>query len=149
MTQLPSDATAERSTSVTGQLVVGLLTVRSSYAAEREEAADRRPDTIQWYVGPTESWRVRTYAIDHDIHVHRTDRVPTDPIAFVRAHIEKHYGDVLDRLLVLDLPAGTTAETARAHLTAAGLPGVLEVARAGFAFVNPDAATYRSQTTPR
>ncbi|HET9985566.1 MAG TPA: hypothetical protein VFQ38_18335, partial [Longimicrobiales bacterium] len=144
MTRLPDEATAPRRTPTAGQLVVGLLTVCSSYAAEREEAADGRPDTIQWYLGPTESWRVRTYALDHDIHVHRTDDMPADPVAFVRAHVEKHYGDVLDRLVVLELPADTTPDSARAILAAAGLPGVLEVARAGFAFVNPDAGTYRS-----
>jgi hypothetical protein len=149
MTQLPEPASAQRATAEPAQLVVGILTVRSSYAANTEEPAQGRPDTIQWFIGATSSWRVRTYATDHDIHVHATGALPDDAVEAARAHIRKHYGDVLQELHLLELPAGTTASTAQRMLARVGVPGILEVARAGFAFVNVDSGQYRTKSTPR
>jgi hypothetical protein len=46
------------------------------------------------------------------------------------------------------LPAGTTTGSARPLLAEAGLTGKLEVAPAGFAFLNADGAEYRTQSAP-
>src|SRR5690242_5713321 len=54
-------------------LFVARLTIRSSYVRNVEQPADDVFDTIQLYMpdaGPA-VFRIRTFAVDHDIHVHR------------------------------------------------------------------------------
>ncbi|WP_238015737.1 hypothetical protein KZZ52_28795 [Dactylosporangium sp. AC04546] len=53
-------------------LIVARLTVRSSYRHDREEPATADAfDTVRFHLpaGGTELCRVRTFALDHDIHV--------------------------------------------------------------------------------
>ena len=57
-------------------LIVGRLTVQSSYLRNEETAATPdRFDTVQWWLGGPRGWRIRTYAADLDIHLHRFDPV--------------------------------------------------------------------------
>jgi len=54
-----------------GILVLAVLTIKSSYSQNVELAvahAGDAPDTVQWWIGEGGCWRLRTYAIDHDIH---------------------------------------------------------------------------------
>jgi hypothetical protein len=149
MSTTPIPADAQRATKEPALLIVGLLRVQSSYANNFEAPADGRPDTIQWFIGPGQTWRVRTYAADHDIHIHATGALPGEPVQAATDHIRKHYEHVLDTIIVLRIPAGTTTSSARPLLRSAELPGELEVARAGFAFVNPDSAEYRTKSSPK
>jgi hypothetical protein len=149
MAATPNQTAAQQATQEAALLVVGILRVRSSYSNNVEAPADGRPDTIQWFIGSGQTWRVRTYATDHDIHVHATGTLPGEPVQTATDHIRKHYTDVLDTVLVVPLPLGTTASSARPLLGAAGLGGELEVARAGFAFLNPDGGEYRTKSAPK
>ncbi len=57
-----------------GILLPAVLTVKSSYSREIETAlenADDVPDTLQGWFGNGGSWRIRTYALDHDIHAYQ------------------------------------------------------------------------------
>jgi hypothetical protein len=57
-----------------GILVLAVLTIKSSYSQNVELAvsdADDVPDTIQWWLGVGGCWRLRTYAIDHDMHSYK------------------------------------------------------------------------------
>ena len=57
-----------------GILLPAVLTVKSSYSREIETAlenADDVPDTLQGWFGNSGSWRIRTYALDHDIHAYQ------------------------------------------------------------------------------
>lgn len=56
-----------------GTLVLTILTVQSSYIREIEEPVNNDtdvPDTVQWWIAPTGSWRIKTFAMDHDIHTY-------------------------------------------------------------------------------
>jgi hypothetical protein len=56
-----------------GTLVLAILSIQSSYARDVEQSLDTPddvPDTLQWWVSPQGSWRIKTYALDHDIHTH-------------------------------------------------------------------------------
>ena len=78
-------------------LVLSILTTESSYAQEVERSATLIPDTIQFWLTPESVWRIRTYAIDHDIHIYQLDarpdgsRLTSEEAA---AHTAKHYGDI-------------------------------------------------------
>ena len=52
-------------------LILAVLTVESSYLQEVERPTKNVPDTVQFWFTPDSQWRIKTFAIDHDIHVHR------------------------------------------------------------------------------
>lgn len=128
-------------------LVVGILTIESSYRANSEGPARKVPDTIQFWLKGDRAWRVRTFAIDHDIHVHALDRATTDRRAVVEDHIRRNYNDILAKLVVLSV--GQDASLDSITLKAAGLQGSFERSSDGMTFWNPDGARYRTQSTPR
>jgi hypothetical protein len=131
-------------------LVVAELSVASSYARNTEVTiiGTAPPDTVQWWLDTSGCWRIKTFALDHDIHVYslgKQDLASFRP--YTLENTEKHYGDVISRLLVLEFPS-LEPESTGAVLRKVGLGASLEVAPAGFAFWNPDGGRYRSQTRP-
>lgn len=135
-----------------GWLVVAILASESSYLNNTEELARAVPDTVQFWLGQDSTWRIRTYATDHDIHIYSMDGLPGEnPEDRTRPyveHIEKHYGDIYNSLFALPFHDYTDTKQNEKVLTRAGLDGQLEVASAGFAFYNPDREKYRTQSTP-
>ena len=106
-------------------LVVALLAVESSYSANLERPSQGVPDTVQFWFSPDADWRVKTFAIDHDIHIHKVGTRATPqrltPEAAV-ANTRKHYGDVLSSILVLEFSdpkdAAAVTRILQAHNTA-------------------------------
>ena len=135
-----------------GALIVGILTIESSYAQNTERPARGVPDTLQFWIGRDCAWRIRTYASDHDIHPHSLGdlgKVKGGPTEFALDHIKKHYGEVLASTVVLEFPDTTDSNAVHRVLTQHKLKGSLEVAKLGFAFWNPDDGHYKSKTTPK
>ncbi|TJZ73525.1 hypothetical protein [Chitiniphilus eburneus] len=128
------------------RLLVFKLAVSSSYAENIEyEAEGDDFDTVQWWLGADEAWRVRTYAVDHDIHVHHVAQPLAETLA--RQNTEKHYGDVLGETLAFDL-AGVDDAAGIARI-ATQLGGRFDVAGNGhYGFWNPTAADYSTKTQP-
>jgi hypothetical protein len=133
------------------KLVIGVLTIQSSYARNIEEAATDVPDTIQFALSSAGNWRVRTYAMDHDIHTYdlggpayaqRLDE------RFAVDHIKKHYSDVTASVSVFTFRDPSDEPVVQSVLAEHGLRGTLEVSSGGLAFYNPDGASYRTQSTP-
>jgi hypothetical protein len=134
-------------------LVVALLTIESSYNEEIERVHTGIPDTVQFWL-PTDgpNWRIKTFAIDHDIHVYKLGAdSSSSPLSPARAeeNIRKSYGDVIERLEVICVPNSVEPPAIAKLVADANLPGELEVAEAGFAFLNPDRGRYKSQSRPR
>ena len=131
---------------MTTVLVVFFLSVRSSYARNSEfEATEDSYDTVQFFCSEGVCWRIRTYAMDQDVHVWRIGAVD-DIVALARSNTEKHYGDVLAESYTLETGAGL--DGIRERLVERGLPPSLEVSPAGFAFWAPGGSEYRSRTRP-
>lgn len=133
-------------------LVLAILTTESSYKSEIEHPATDVADTIQYWFGSKPSRRIRTYAIDHDIHIYSLSN-RDDGSAFTPSeaeiHINKHYSDVIKKLYIIKFKdPNNTAEVAKV-LKSYNLEGILEVASAGFAFYNPDRAKYKTQSQPK
>ena len=132
-------------------LVIALLTVQSSYLRDVEEPRGTIPDTVQFWYSPNSHWRIKTFAMDHDIHVHEIRKKGTDQsysVEQAKANTERNYGDVLDRLLVIEIADPTDSDAVTRILRAHGLPGSLEVGKSGVAFYNPDGGRYHSQSRP-
>jgi hypothetical protein len=132
-------------------LVVALLSVQSSYAKEVEQPAAGVPDTIQFWLAPDMQWRVRTYAIDHDIHVYNLGAVEEKKVSaeFAMEHIKKHYADVTASLVVLTFVDPKDPKDVERVLAKHQLKGTLEVSKKGIAFYNPDRGEYRTKSTPK
>ncbi len=125
-------------------LVLALLSVESSYLTNIERPSTGVEDTIQFWLGATGAWRIRTYAIDHDIHVHSLGAMDRE---LAQTLIAKRYADVLKQQHVFTLSNPADAAEVQRLLQTHGLSGTLEVTP-DFAFYNPDDGAYSTQSTP-
>lgn len=129
-------------------LVIFFLSIRSSYLRDEEQdATDESFDTVQfvWTEGGG-AWRIRTYAVDEDVHTWSMQIAPDDLIALARQNTEKHYGDVLTEGYIIDTPDGV--DDVRRELRARGLTDHLEIGSSGVMFWTPEGSTYRTRSTP-
>lgn len=131
------------------ELVLTVLTIESSYAQNRERAATTSPDTIQFWLTPDSQWRIRTYAMDDDIHVYSLGARP-DGSRFTRQdaidHVTKHYNEVLATTVTLRFRNPDNQAEVRRVLEEHNLSGTLEVGSDGLAFYNPSRAEYCTRT---
>jgi hypothetical protein len=132
-------------------LVIALLSVESSYSGDLERPSQGTPDTVQFWFTPDRDWRIKTFAIDHDIHVHVIREAeaarqfgPED----AAANTQKHYGDVISRTITLEFKDPSNSDEVQRTLTANELSGTLEIGKSGVAFYNPDRARYKTQSRP-
>lgn len=131
-------------------LIVGQLKTKGSYAQDLEYPADEHFDTCQFFVGEGTFWRVRTFAVDHDIHVHQIDGHGDThaKLEWARENLEQAYGDVLARIITLEVDTKTPSLALTAALASKQLGGHVVQTGHGFAFWNPDDADYRTQSQP-
>lgn len=135
-----------------GVLYVAVLTIASSYRRSIEvpvEYPDEVPDTVQWWLGGPVQWRMRTYALDHDIHVHHigSEESPADISAdFASENTRKHYGDVLRSEHEVHIPDTTPSTLSRAFRREDLTPRY-DIAR-NFVLWRPDDAAYQTRSRP-
>jgi hypothetical protein len=133
-------------------LVVVILSVESSYLRNTERPVAGTSDTVQFYFTAHRDWRIKTYAMDHDIHVH-VIREPGKERVFSVADAEsnstKHYGDVIRRVVVLEFADPSDVVATDRVLMAHNLFGHLEIGSSGVAFYNPAGGRYHSQSVPQ
>lgn len=133
-----------------GTLIVYVLTVESSYSENLERPAREKFDTLQWWIGPHGAWRIKTYAIDADIHPYRIDAQKSNE-AFRQLAFEntrKNYGDVVGRMVVIDIPKDVSDEGLAAMLKKEGLRPKFEWVDAGYLLWLPDASKYVTRIRP-
>jgi hypothetical protein len=136
-----------------GTLVLAILNVKSSYRRNLEEPVKGKrdvPDTLQWWIpsGPKDAWRIKTFALDHDIHTYSIGRGKHELVDVAQENNRKHYGEVIAAQHVLEFADCTDAKEVRQVFRGLGLPPRLEVAEGRFAFWQPDAAKYHTQSQP-
>lgn len=130
------------------KLVVFFLTVQSSYSANTEErATDEAFDTVQFFKSDIGGWRIKTYAMDQDVHVWSLGNKVEDIVALARSNTEKHYGDVLSEGYILESETGI--DGLRRELADRGLSTHLEVSDAGFVFWAPEGTRYSTKSKPQ
>lgn len=131
------------------KLMVFKLSVQSSYAEDIEREADALHfDTVQWWLADDTTWRIRTYAIDSDIHLYTMEGALSDEVA--RENTLKNYADVTAEYFMVDLPDLDDTPAVEAAMRAYGGAATLERARngAGFAIWNPLGVHYVTRTRP-
>jgi hypothetical protein len=128
-------------------LIIFFLTVRSSYSADAEEAATAEAiDTVQFHQLESGGWRIKTYAMDQDVHVWSLGKVD-DIVSLAKSNTEKHYGDVLAEAYILESRSGI--DGLRQELAVRGLSTHLEISDSGFVFWAPEGTRYRTKSTPQ
>ncbi|WP_342641444.1 hypothetical protein [Rhodoligotrophos ferricapiens] len=129
-------------------LVIFFLTTQSSYLDNTEaDATEGAFDTIQFLATDRGAWRIKTYAIDQDVHVWSIAGTPGDIVALARQNTEKHYGDVLAEGYVIETTEGV--EGVRSELRKRGLSDHLEIAENGMLFWAPEGTQYRTKSKPQ
>jgi hypothetical protein len=137
-----------------GTLLLTILTVKSSYTRHLElplaSTADA-PDTLQWWIGAPGggAWRIRTYAIDHDIHTHHVVGDVEQLLALARENDRKHFADVIKEVHALNFADCDHQNEVQAEFHRVGIVPRLEIAAGRFAFWKPDEARYWTQSEPR
>src|SRR5437879_2144535 len=83
---------------------LAILSIKSSYSCEVEtdlDGADDIPDTLQWWFGDGGCWRIRTYAMDHDIHAYQIGNSLQTTLELAKKNNQDNYGDVIKTQHVL------------------------------------------------
>jgi hypothetical protein len=140
----PEELAAARSRT----LVLAVLNVKSSFKKKLEKPADRLHDTLQWWIAPDRAWKIRTFSLDHDMHIEASKRGRDDVQAAVD-HIQRQYGDKVFAVHVLTFPEAPDEEQVQQILAKAGLKANLHIDTSGYAYWTPDNAKYRQQTQTR
>ena len=134
-----------------GLLVLTILSVQSSYARNIEQplpAGVGVPDTVQWWIARTGSWRIKTFGVDHDIHTHSLGNAVVMKNQAL-ANSRKHYGDVTRSEHLFELADWLNTRDTDSAFRAAGLEPRVEIATGRFAFWKPDDVRYRTQSQPQ
>jgi hypothetical protein len=128
-------------------LIVAILDIQSSYIEDRQEPAEGgAADTVQWWIAPGLTWRIRTFAIDHDLHLHHVSGGDAETYM---EHTREDFDGLVRAMHRLDFDDYTDAAEVARVLTEAGLRPDLEIAdEHGFAFWNPDRAIYKTKSYP-
>jgi hypothetical protein len=145
---LVAAAAAEPPMREAGTLIVYILTVESSYSKNFERPAGEKFDTLQWWIGAHGAWRIKTYAVDADIHPHYIDaeRAKEEFIQLAFENSKKHYGDIVQKRIVVDVPAGASDASIAELLKKEGLRAEFEWVEAGYLLWLPDASKYVTKT---
>jgi hypothetical protein len=59
------------------------------------ERTDDIPDTLQWWFGESGCWRIRTYALDHDVHAFKIGNSIHTTLELAKKNNQDNYGDVI------------------------------------------------------
>jgi len=107
-------------------LILFLLNIESSYIDNVEYDIEGVGDTVQFVLIGDEAWRIKTYSMDHDVHVWnigKMDKIKLKDVAFDST--EKNYGDVIGRTLEISAVSGI--EELKQKLIEQGLEAFLEI----------------------
>lgn len=128
-------------------LIIFVLTIQGSYVQNVEAAAvGSNADTVQFFIEPNQAWRIKTFAMDQDVHVYSLGVSKGSIESLVVESTERTYGDVIAKKYVIRSKKGI--EGLKEELKNVGLNQSLEVSKSGFAFWVPENTKYRSKSQP-
>jgi hypothetical protein len=130
-------------------LIVFILGIQSSYVQNVERPAAGSADTVQFVLVDGQAWRIKTYAIDHDVHVWGLGPVEAGKFEDIaRANTQKHYGDVIAREFVVQSEG--SLDSLPAQLKQSDIGGELEIpASPKFAFWVEQIGLYKTKSSPQ
>jgi hypothetical protein len=135
-----------------GILLLAVLSIKSSYSREEDiplESAGDTPDTLQWWFGEGGCWRIRTYALDHDVHAHQIASSVQMTLELAKKNNQDHYRDVVATQHVFHLSTAPNPAELEAEFGRIGLVPRLQFDLSRFIFWKPDDAVYLTKSSPK
>jgi hypothetical protein len=135
-----------------GILLLAVLSVKSSYSREEEiplENADDIPDTLQWWFGEGGCWRIRTYALDHDVHAYQIGNSLQTTVELAKKNNQDNYGDVIAAQHVIHFVDCSNRGELEAEFGRIGLVPRLQFDLSQFVFWKPDDAVYLTKSSQK
>jgi len=135
-----------------GILLLAVLSIKSSYSREIETSLDGTgdiPDTLQWWFGEGGCWRIRTYAMDHEIHGYRIGNSRQTTLELAKKNNLDHYGDIIKIQHALHFVDCANKVELQAEFGRIGLVPRVEIDASRFAFWKPDETEYLTKSTPK
>ena len=136
-----------------GLLFLAVLSVKTSYSRNLElsvEGSNDVPDTLQWWFGARGCWRIRTYALDHDIHPYQIGNSAQTTLELAKKNNQKNYGDVIVAQHEIHFVDCANRGELEAEFGRISLVPRLELDAEGrFAFWKPDDGVYRTRSSPK
>ncbi|MEM8979167.1 MAG: hypothetical protein AAGD04_06770 [Pseudomonadota bacterium] len=130
-------------------LLIFLLTIQSSYTDNIEAPANGHADTVQWTFRDDEMWRIRTFAVDQDVHIYKIGRKIKsldELVEAARRNTLKHYGDVISKEVILHSLEGLEGLTS--EVEEIGMDGHLNERGDGVLFWSPSGSKYSTKSKP-
>jgi hypothetical protein len=146
------DAKSGIMTRMRGTLLLALLSVKSSYSREIETALENAndvPDTLQWWFGDSGCWRIRTYALDHDIHPYQIANSPQTNLELAKKNNRDNYGDIIQSQHLIHFVDCADVAELEVEFGRIGLVPLVEIVNSQFAFWKPDEAEYSTKSNPQ
>lgn len=134
-----------------GTLLLAILNIKSSYIRAVEEpvqSPEDVPDTLRWWIGEEQAWRIKTFALDHDIHTYALKKVD-NIIDVVSKNTGEHYGDVMDRHFLITIEDARDPASLAEAFSPTGLEPRVDYNKDRFVFWKPDQAAYWTQSFPK
>jgi|HubBroStandDraft_4_1064222.scaffolds.fasta_scaffold694388_1 hypothetical protein len=134
-----------------GILLLAILSIKSSYSQKEEmplERTDDIPDTLQWWFGESGCWRIRTYALDHDVHAFKIGNSVHTTLDLAKKNNQDNYGDVIAAQHVIHFVDCSARGESEAEFGRIGLVSRLQFDLSRFVFWKPDDAEYLTKSLP-
>jgi hypothetical protein len=135
-----------------GILLLAVLNIMGSYSREVEnplESADDIPDTLQWWFGESGCWRIRTYALDHDVHAFQIGNSLRTTLELAEKNNRDNYGDIIATQHVIHFVNCANRVELEAEFGRIGLVPRLQFDLSRFVFWKPDDAEYLTKSSPK
>lgn len=139
------------STPSAGTLIIFRLNIESSYANNFQRSASEKCDTVQWWITGDGFWRIRTYAIDSDIHPYRlVAKRPVDDFKkFAIDETKAVFGAEVAQMTILEIPSGASEDEITVIFRKEKLPATFEWVLDGYLFWKPDTSVYVTKSNPK
>lgn len=135
-----------------GILLLAVLSIKSRYAQEEEtflESANDIPDTLQWWFGESGCWRIRTYALDHDVHAFQIGNSLQTTLELAKKNNRDNYGDIIAAQHVIHFVDCANRRELEAEFGRIGLAPRLQFDLSRFVFWTPDDEVYSTKSSPK
>ena len=135
-----------------GILLLAVLSIKSSYCREEGtplESANDIPDTLQWWFGESGCWRIRTYALDHDVHAFQIGNSLQTTLELAKKNNRDNYGDTIAAQHVIHFVDCANRGELEAEFGRIGLVPRLQFDLSRFVFWTPDDAVYSTKSSPK
>lgn len=131
-------------------ILIFFLNIESSYIQASETTVDGYGDTVQWVIREDMMWRIRTFAVDEDVHVYQIDRRGKTRDALIEIASQntlKHYRETITDELLINSETGVAGILEQ--LKAEGIDSRLNEDVSGLVFWSPDGSKYSTKSEPK